>query len=381
MPSIRDFDFNNKRVLVRCDFSVPISNNKVLDDFRIQGALETISYLKNKGAKIILLSHLGGQNFSLRPVAEKLKELLNQKVKFVDKCYGKKAKQEIQKMKAGDILLLENLRNGTGEIGNSKAFARAIAELGDVFVNEAFSVCHREHASIVGLPKLLPHFAGLTLEKEVKTLSDISISPKKPLVVIIGGSKVESKIRVVEKFLTIADHILLGGKVVNMILRVKGICVGKPWPNDKTVEIIKNLDFTNSKIHMPVDAIVSPDETGDIHIRESGPGSVRCEEELYDIGIETIQSFNSIIKTAGTIFWSGPLGLFEQEIFSRGTNMVAEAVVKNQTAFKVAGGGDTITALRKSGFLDNFSFISTGGSAMLAFLSGEKLPGIEALKS
>jgi len=392
MNSIRDYNFQGKRVLLRCDFNVPIKNGEILDDFRIKRTLPTISYLKKQGAKIILLSHLGRpqkfsasgksllQEFSLAPIAKKLEELLKEKVKFSKKIVGWRVKKEVKKLKVGEILLLENLRFEKGEEENDEKFAKALAELGDVYVSEAFSVCHRSHASIVSLPKLLPHFAGFELEKEIEVLSQVIQNPPSPLVVIIGGVKIDTKIKIIEKFLEIADHLLFGGQIANVILRIKGICVGKPWPKEEIVEKLKEIELTNPKIHLPVDVLASPDENGEIYIRETGPGSVRTDEEIFDIGKETIQSFGEIIKSAKSVFWSGPLGLFENDKFAKGTKEIGEIIAKNYEAFKVAGGGDTILALKKFDLLDKFSFVSTGGGAMLAFLAGEKLPGIEALE-
>ncbi len=389
LKSLKDYNFQNKRVLVRCDFNVPIENGRVVDDFKIQRSLETLNYLKRQGAKIILLSHLGRpeetkqrskKKFSLRPVAQRLEELLKEKVKFFPKCIGRGPKKEAQRLKPGEILLLENLRLERGEVENDEKFSQALAELGDVYVSEAFSVAHRKHASIVTLPRLLPHYGGFSLEKEIEVLSKISQDPQRPLVIIIGGAKIASKMKVIERFLEIADHLLFGGKIANIILRVKGICPGKPWPTEEIVEKIEKLNLTDPKVHLPVDVLVSPDPSGEVYVRDTGPGNVRKDEEIFDIGEETITSFSEIIREAKTLFWSGTLGMHENEKFSQGTKGIAEAIARNYDAFKVVGGGDTIAAVRKFNLLDRFSFASTGGSAMLSFLAGEKLPGIEALE-
>jgi len=391
LHSLKDYNFQQKRVLVRCDFNVPIENGEVRDDFKIQRSLDTINYLRAQEAKIILLSHLGRpqevkkrkeriKKFSLNPVHQKLQELLKEKVRFSKKIVGRKVKKEVQRLKLGEILLLENLRFARGETENDQKFAKSLAELGDAYVSEAFSVCHRNHASVTSLPQLLPHFMGFGLEKEIEVLSQISQNPTRPLVVIIGGAKISSKIRVIEKFLENADHLLFGGKIANIILRVKGICVGKPWPEEEIVKKIEKLNLTDLKVHLPVDVLVSPDETGKVYIRETGPGNVRKDEDIFDIGKETIDSFSGIIKEAKTLFWSGTLGMHENEKFAQGTKKIAEAITRNYDAFKVVGGGDTIRALKEFNLLDRFSFVSTGGSAMLSFLAGEKLPGLEALK-
>ncbi|MCD6500935.1 phosphoglycerate kinase, partial [bacterium] len=318
--------------------------------------------------------------YSLKPVAFKLEELLKEKVRFFKKCLGWGVKRAANKLKPGQILLLENLRFEKGEITNDEKFAKSLAELGDVYVAEAFSVCHRHHASVVTLPELLPHFAGFGLLREIDNLSRVSQNPVGPLVVVIGGVKIASKIKVIEKFLEIADHLLLGGKIANIILRVKGISLGRPWPKEEVVEKIEKLNLTDVKVHLPVDVLVSPDKTGEVYIRETGPANVRKDEEIFDIGKETINSFGEVLKTAKTIFWSGPLGLYENEKFAQGTKEIAGIIGKCHRAFKVVGGGDTTAAVKKFGFLDRFSFVSTGGGAMLAFLAGEELPGIEVLK-
>lgn len=389
--TLKDFNFQNKRVLVRCDFNVPMKNGEILDDFKIKTALLTITHLKRVGAKVILMSHLGRplqiknkrkrlKKFTLKSVRQRLEHLLKEKVRFSKDITGKRVRKEIEKMKPGNILLLENLRFEKGEQENSTSFAKSLAELGEVYVNDAFPSCHRNHVSIAGLPKLLPHFAGANLEKEIEVLSRISQNPEPPLVVIIGGVKIASKIKVIEKFLKDADHLIFGGKIANIILRVKGICPGKPWPAEEIVKKIERLNLTDPKIHLPVDVVVSPDELGETYIRETGPGNVRKEESIFDVGEETIQAFGEIIKGAQTVFWSGTLGLVENENFSKGTKEIAQLIVRNHGAFKVVGGGDTIAFLRKINLLDRFSFVSTGGGAMLSFLAGEKLPGIEALK-
>ena len=385
MLSLKDYNFKDKKVLVRCDFNVPIEDNKIKDDFRIQKTLPTIEYLKNVGAKIILMSHMkrpGVQNqkFSLKIIVPKLEEFLKARVKFCNECVGMKAKWKTEKLKSGEILLLENLRHHKGEEENDKEFAKSLAELGEVYVNEAFSVCHRNHTSLVLLPKLLPHFAGLQLEKEIESLSRISKTVKKPLCIIVGGKDVEFEIKVVEKFLEFSDHILFGGQVANVLLRVKGICIGKPWPKDEICHLVKKMNLTETKIHLPVDVLVSPDKKGDIYIRETGAGSIRKEEEALDIGKETITIFSEIIKNSQTIFWSGALGYFENEKFSQGTKKIAKTIAQKNDCFTVAGGGDTVRALRECNVLDKFSFVSTGGTAMLSFLAGEKLPGLEALE-
>lgn len=385
MKSLADFNFKNKKVIVRCDFNVSIKDGKIFDDFRIKEVIPTINHLTENGAKVILMSHLGQpkgreSNYSLKPVAFKLEELLGKNVKFLDDCQGSRVEREIKKMEPGQVILLENLRFYPGEKQNDLKFAQALAKLGDIYISEAFSVSHRNHASIATLPKLMPSGIGFLFGREIMALAKIKENPARPLVVIIGGIKISSKIRVIERFLSKADHVLLGGKIANIILRVKGICLGKPWPEEDVVEIIEKLELTDTKIHLPIDVIVSPNESGEVYIRETGPGSVRKEEGIFDIGPETIQTFKRIIEEGKTIIWSGALGMAENEKFRQGTKSIAEAIAKNHQAFKVAGGGDTAKLLNQFGLSEKFSYISTGGGAMLNYLVGEKMPGIKALK-
>ena len=341
MKKITDFNFGGKRVLVRCDFNVPLSpEGKISDDFRIKKTLPTIKYLIKKKAKVILISHLGRpkgrqEKYSLKPVAKKLERLLKKKVKFLPDCVGPEVEKEIEKMKEKDIILLENLRFHKEEEGNDENFAKKLSKLGDIFINDAFSASHRAHASIVGIPKFLISGAGFLLEKEVKVLSQIIENPKRPLVVIIGGSKAKDKARVIDKFLEIADWILIGNLIFKEIKeKIKGI----------------------EKIVLPF-----------------------LDGNALDLDKKTIENFKEKISLAKTIFWSGPLGKIEEKKYQKGTREITKSIIEGK-AFSVVGGGDTIEFLNKIGILERFNYVSVGGGAMLKFLAGEKLPGIEALK-
>lgn len=365
----------------------------VLDSFKLYRSLKTIQYLQKQGARIILLSHLGepstdkkwfsfGQNkkYSLRPVALELEKILNMKIVFVKNCLGQEAKKAVESSAAGDILMLENLRLEKGEINNDLSFSRSLAELGDVYVGEAFSVCHREHASIVGLPKLLPHFVGFEFAEELKYLSRVLNNPERPLVVIIGGAKVEAKIKVVDNFLQKADYLLLAGKIANTILQLKGIALNESLPSD-VVRETGNFDLTSNSLRLPVDLLVSLGDDKDSYVRKTAPASIRKGELVFDIGPETISLYKEIIKLGRTIFWSGDLGMVEDKRFRRGTEEIAKAITTNKESLKVAGGGETVAFIRRIGLADDFSYLSVGGSAMLGFLAGEKLPGLEALQT
>ena len=405
MRTLRDFDVKGKRVLVRCDFNIPLNEKKeITDDFRILQTLPTIKYLIEKGAKIILMSHLGrsaqnqkskitpyhfleksgerqaNQKFSLRPIEKHLEKLLKKKVKFLDDCIGEKVGKEVEKMQSGEIILLENLRFYKEEEENDENFAKKLAKLGDIYINDAFGACHRAHASIVGVPKYRPAGTGFLLEKEINVLSKVLKNPSRPLIAIIGGVKISTKIRVIEQFLKTADHLLLGGKIFEPLLQVKEVLIGRPWLEEEIIEQVKKINLTDPKIHLPIDSLVCLPNLEEGYSRKAGIGSIRKEEEIFDIGPETIKLFSNLIKEAKMLVWSGPLGYFEREPFDAGSKAIAQAIVRNHTAFKIAGGGDTDAFLAKYNFREKFDHVSTGGGAMLEFLSGEKLPGITALE-
>ncbi len=322
MKALKDFDFRNKRVLVRCDFNVPLSKEgDILDDYRIKQTLPTIEYLIKEGAEVILMSHLGnpGGKFKkelvMAPVAQRLEKLL-----------GKK------------LVLLENLRFNPGEENNDDNFAKDLAQKGDIYVNDAFSVCHREHASVVAIVKYLPSCAGFLLEKEIKILGDLLKNPRKPLIGVIGGKKVEDKSKAIDNLSKVADFILISGLIKKEI-------------NDK------NIKFAYPQ------KIIGPQKN----------------LEAPDIDEKTINIFKDKIKNAQTVFWSGPFGKIEEVEFQKGTEEIAKAII-GSGAFSVAGGGETVEFINKIGLIDKFNHVSTGGGAMLAFLAGERLPGIIALE-
>ena len=384
---LKKFKLKGKRVLVRCDFNVPLAQNgEIEDDYRIKQALPTIEYLLKAGNKVILMSHLGDpegkapENLRLDPVRKKLEELLKRKVLKTDDCIGKEIEKRVSKMKNREVLLLENLRFHDGEKKNDAQFAKNLAKLGDFYVNDAFGVCHRSHASVVALPQYLPAAAGFLLEKEVNVLSRILKNPWRPLVVVIGGAKVSSKTKVINKFLDIADHVLVGGKIANDILIAKGICVGRPWPEDEVIKEVEKFQLTSTKLHLPIDVLASPDDSGSVYVRTAAPGKVRNDELLLDIGPETVEIFSMVMKEAKMILWAGPMGFFENPLFEKGTEGIARAIVKNHNAYKIIGGGDTLFAASKYGLVNKFDHVSTGGGAMLGFLAGDDFPGLDFLE-
>jgi len=382
MKYLQDFNFTNKRVLVRVDFNVPIEDDKVVDDFRIKASLPTINYLLERNARIILISHLGRptgkeKKYTLYPAADHLSQLLNQPVLFIGDCTGREVKEKIEKLKAGEIALLENLRFYEEEKNNDENFAKELSSFADVYVNDAFSVSHREHSSIVGIPLYLSSFLGLLFQKEIKVLSKISENPSRPILVIIGGIKIKTKIKVIKKFLKKADNLILGGALANTVLYAKGIAVGVSEIEEDVVDEIRAISITDTKLHLPCDAVVA--ENSDCAGEISPIGKIPQDKMILDIGPDSVDLFSDVISDAKTIVWNGPMGFFEKKEFSEGTKGVAKSITESDS-FSVVGGGETVTFIRKLGLADKFSHICSGGGAMLQFLTEGTLPGIEAIK-
>ena len=382
-------NLKNKKVLVRVDFNVPVGDDGIIDskeDWRIRAALPMIEYLLEKGAKIILMTHLGRpekyqvssskyQACSLRLVAKHLEELLDREVKFVNDCIGDEVEKAVSKIKAGEIIMLENLRFYKEEKNNDEGFARKLAGLADIYINNAFSVSHRKHASVCAITKILPSYAGLLLEKEASVLSEAINNPKKPATVIIGGAKAKTKVPVIEYLLDKFDNILVGGVVANVILKVKGIDIGNSLLGDIDLDEVRNIDIENNKLHIPIDAIICSNEN---KVSLSTIGKIG-NNKILDIGSKTAELYSKIISDSETIIWNGPMGLFEKEEFSLGTKVISEAVAK-VGGCTIIGGGDTIAAVYKFSDLEKIDYICTGGGAMLEFLAGKRLPGLEILK-
>jgi len=384
MKSLKDANVKNKKVLVRADFNVPIDGNKIGDFYRINQALPTIEYLRKEGAKVILISHLGrpegkDKSCSLKIIADYLNIKIGN-VKFVRDCIGSEAEKEVGKMVDGDVVLLENLRFYKEEEANDPAFSKKLAKLADVFVQEGFSVCHRAHASVVGVAELLPSYPGFLLEKEITVLTNSLLKPKRPLVSIVGGVKLETKIKLLENLLEKSDYVLVGGKIANTILTIKGICVRDNWSKEEAslLDTVEKIDLTSPKLHLPVDGIMALKDLDQKYMRIGGVGTLRKEENIFDIGPETIEKYKSIIDEAGTIIWNGPMGYSEISAFEKGTVEIMKAVAENK-GYAIVGGGETVEAIFKAKMEDKFEHISTGGGAMLDFISGDTLPGIKVL--
>jgi phosphoglycerate kinase len=388
ISDLDDIQYYGKRVLVRVDFNITINNGAVTEDYRIRSAIPTIEYLVKRGAKVILASHLGRPKFrdhnnTLAPVAVRLKEILNRNVDFIDDCIGPEVQAKIDKLNYGSILLLENLRYYPEEQNNDPEFSKSLSSLADVYVNDAFSTSHRKHASTYGAVRNFEvRLSGFSLKKEIEYLSMIRYNPKKPFTLVIGGSKIKDKIGALENLLPKADKLLIGGGVAYTFLNAAGFKIGNSLFDEEHYDWVKKaLSSYGEKILLPVDHIVSSEEnsfstiTGDIPDGMSG----------FDIGNETSMMYSSEIggNGFGTIFWNGPMGMFEVSQFSAGTMSVAKSMALAfwRGAMTLVGGGDSIAALKKSGVSENeVTHLSTGGGASLRFLAGDKMPGIEALE-
>jgi len=384
MKPIKGEDVAGKRVLLRCDLNAPLSDDgKILDDFRIQKSLPTIRLLMENGAKIAIISHLsseekGAEPKTLLPVAKKLEEELGADIELVDDVLNDGARV-LNALPIGGVCLFENIRKLTGETEDDSVLAEKLASMADLYVNDAFGVSHRAHASVHALAQRLPAFAGELLISETKTISEILNNPQRPLVAIIGGAKLKTKIKVIENLMQKADHVLLGGNVANVILQAKGLTTSGEMPKEEILNLANKIDITNPKIHLPIDAscgLSENDHNDYFHICTIG--TVRKEEMIYDIGAETIKLYTEIIKQAKTIFINGPLGLMEDSRFTKGTLEIFKAIKASQ-AFCLAGGGETSAFLKAHNLMDAASYISTGGGAMLEFVEGAKLPGLEVL--
>ncbi len=380
--TLKDVDLKNKRALVRVDFDLPLDEKgKILDDFRLRESLATIKYLIKQKAKIILISHLGRPNgkrvekFSLKPVAERLEKILKKKIRFSKDIIGWSVKKQIEVMNFGEILLLENVRFKPGEEKNDTKFAKELAGFGDIFINEAFAVSHREHASIVGIPKFLLSAAGFVLEREINELNKILFKPEKPFVAIIGGAKISTKIKVINKFLRIADRILIGGALANAIFASQGFGMGDSTIEKEAFSEIKKINLKSKKLFLPIDLGVWDGKR--FFYKEIN--EVQDREKALDIGPKSIALFSDLARKARTIVWNGPLGLTAQRPFDRASRAIVEAISKSKT-YSIAGGGDTVAFIREIKKEEVFDHLSTGGGAMLDYLANEALPGIEALE-
>lgn len=373
-----------KKVLLRADFNVPIKDGKIQDEFKIKQQLETVDFLLRNHCRIILLTHLGepkpgkfDKKYSVVPIAKELSKLLDRKITVAKGVDEFMAGREISKAKYGDIVMLENIRFEIGEKKNDKKLAKNLAKLADIYVNDAFAVSHRAHASVSAIKKYLPSYAGLLLAQEVTSLNK-ALNPKKPLITLIGGAKISTKINLIKKLEKNSAKILLGGGVANNFLLARGYEIGRSIVDKEDINFAKK--FKDKKIILPVDVVTSATAKGTT-AKVKGIKNVNKIDYIYDIGPETIRLYAHYIKKAATIIWNGPMGKFEEDKFKHGTISVAITVAARSKgwAFGVVGGGETVEALKLTKMFTDVDWVSTGGGAMLSYLGGEKMPGLEGI--
>ena len=390
--TIRDIELKGKRVLIRCDFNVPLdSNQNITDDTRIRAALPTLEYLVTQGAKVVVMSHLGrpkgkaAAEFSLAPVAVRLAELLGKQVEFADSdiVVDDSVKEKVAALKDGDVLLLQNVRFRKEETDNEPGFAKELASLGDVFVQEAFGTAHRAHASTAGVADYLPCVSGFLIEKEVKFLGSALHNPQRPFVAIMGGAKVGDKIKVIENLLTKVDTLIIGGGMTYTFYKAMGLEIGTSILDADNIDLAKMLlekaTSLNVKLLLPVDIVCADEFSNDAKYQTYRRDQIPSDMMGLDIGEETVKLYSEEIAKAKTVVWNGPMGVFEMENFAKGTKAIAEALATSD-ATTIIGGGDSAAAVEQFGLADKMSHISTGGGASLEFLEGKILPGISIIE-
>lgn len=391
VKTLADADVSGKRVLCRVDFNVPLSNGEVSDDTRIQAALPTITYLIEHGAKVILCSHLGRPDgtgyqaeYSLAPVARYLSKVLGKPVAFATDTIGDSAKEVVASLKNGDVALLENLRFDKREKKNDPEFAKELASLAEVYVNDAFGAAHRAHASTAGVASYLPAYAGMLMEKEVSTLTSMLDNPNHPFVAILGGSKVSDKVAVIDALIDKCDTLIIGGGMCFTFLAAQGYTVGTSLMEQDWVEcasaMLEKAKNKGVSILLPTDVVCADAFANDANTVTCGVDAIPDDMMGLDIGPETTKAYAEAIASAKTVFWNGPMGVFEMSSFEAGTKGVALAVAANKDADTIIGGGDSVAAVNKFDLADQMTFISTGGGASMELVQGEALPGVEALK-
>ncbi|QQR89015.1 MAG: phosphoglycerate kinase [Myxococcales bacterium] len=387
--SLSDLAFDGRRVFLRSDLNVPLKDGKVADDSRIQASLPTLKALLDGGAHVVLASHLGrpkgevNPKYSLEPVGAYLAEMLDIEVKLTDKPVGDAARQVVSELKSGEIALLENLRFNRGEEANDEGFAKDLAKLCDVYVNDAFGAAHRKHASVYALAQLIPErAAGLLLEKELEALSKLRSNPEKPYVAVLGGAKVSDKIKVIEALLDKVDALIIGGAMANTFLAAQGKPMGKSLMETEKLamarSVLSRAEEKGVKLMLPVDLVIA-DSIEASDARVVPVDAVPNDAMALDVGPQSMRNFSPVLLAAKTVFWNGPMGLFEKPAFSQGTMSMAKAIADCK-GLTVVGGGDSLAAAKQSGLSEHFSHLSTGGGASLEFLEGCTLPGVQALE-
>lgn len=388
--TIRDFDLKDKTVIIRCDFNVPMKDGEITDDNRIKASLETINYAIDHGAKLVLMSHLGRikseedkKKNSLEAVALRLSEYLNKEVIFCEETHGDLLKDTVAHLKSGEVLLMENTRfedlEGKKESGNDSELGAFWASLGDIFINDAFGTVHRAHASNVGIASHLPSGVGFLIEKELNVMLEAIKNPKRPLTVILGGSKVSDKIGVIENLVNVADHILIGGGMAFTFLKASGLNIGKSLLDEEHLDFCKEmLEKHSDKLVLPIDCVVATELSENVNSRTCFINEIKEDELGLDIGHGTVKLFKQYLDDSKTVIWNGPVGVFEVNQFSTGTKDLCE-IINREDLISIIGGGDTAAAIIKFGYKDKMTHISTGGGASLELLEGKELPGIKCI--
>ncbi|MCL2150777.1 MAG: phosphoglycerate kinase [Coriobacteriia bacterium] len=390
MRLVNEAEINGKRILLRVDFNVPVQGGVVVDDTRIRSVLPTIRYLIDNQARVIVIAHQGrpkGQGyeraFTLAPIARALGELLKQEVPLSHDVLGLQTEADVQALQPGQVLMLENLRFDAREKTNDPAFAASLAELADIYVNDAFAATHRAHASIVGITEYLPSYAGFLLYRELEAINRMLRAPERPFMAILGGSKVSDKIKVIDSLLDVVDVLAIGGAMCFTFLAALGKAVGnsliEPDWEEQALAILDKARDKGVKLLLPTDVAVATEPTVDTLVTVFGSDALPAGQMGLDIGPETAAAYAKEIALARTVLWNGPMGVFELDPFVSGTRAVAMAMAMNQQATTIIGGGDTIAAINRFGYNDMISFISTGGGALLELLEGKTLPGVAAL--
>lgn len=394
MKTVNDFNFNGKKALIRVDFNVPQDENlKVTDSTRIISAKPTIDKVLNDGGSVILMTHLGrpkGQvtdKYSLKHIVDKVSEVLGTKVKFVDECVGSKAEAADSALKPGEVLLLENLRFHSEEEKGDVDFAKQLAKLGDIYVNDAFGTAHRAHASTAVIAQFFPNAKcfGLLMAKELDAIQKVLKTGEKPVTAILGGSKVSSKITIIENILPVVDNLIIGGGMTYTFVKALGGSVGKSICEDDkldlALDILKKAKENNVKVFIPEDSVIADDFSNDANTQVVETKNIPEGWEGLDVGPKTIKSFSDVILHSKTILWNGPLGVFEMPNFAVGTKAIGDAIAEatKNGAFSLVGGGDSVAFVKQNGYTDKVSYVSTGGGAMLESLEGRELPGVAAI--
>jgi phosphoglycerate kinase len=387
LRTLRDLDLSGRRVLLRVDFNVPMKDGAIEDDTRIRAALPTIQFLLDREASIVICSHLGrpkgrvAEELSLRPIAAHLQQLVGEPVGFVGQTIGPEAEQAAQALKPGELLLLENTRFNPEETKNDPDFARALAGLGEVYVNDAFGTVHRAHASTEGVAHFLPSAAGLLVEKEVQYLENALADPARPFVAVLGGAKISDKIGVVGSLIERTEALLIGGGMANTFLAAQGMDMAESLTEPDSYSVaLELIEIAGEKLHLPTDAVVADDFSTEAATQVVEVENVPDGWRVLDIGPQTLESFEREVAGAATVFWNGPMGVFEMAPFAKGTMELARAIAQSSSV-NIVGGGDSASAIRQAGLANQITHLSTGGGASLALLEGRQLPGLAVLQA